>query len=73
MCRGGRLTQRPTRPRPRRAGPLSPHTTLACPSSHPQTVLNRPSPEHRQEDAEFEPNEVYAIDIVVSTGENFTL
>jgi hypothetical protein len=32
-------------------------------------VLNRPSPEHKVEDGEFEPNEVYAIDIVVSTGE----
>lgn len=32
-------------------------------------VLNRTSPEHRVEDAEFEPNEVYAVDIVVSTGE----
>ncbi|KAI8473942.1 MAG: peptidase M24, structural domain-containing protein [Monoraphidium minutum] len=34
-----------------------------------KVVLNRPSPEARVEDAEFEPNEVYAIDIVVSTGE----
>jgi hypothetical protein len=33
-----------------------------------QVVLNKPSPEHKVEDAEFEPNEVYAIDIVVSTG-----
>lgn len=32
-------------------------------------VLNRPSPEHRVEDGEFEENEVYAVDIVVSTGE----
>eukprot|EP00878_Enallax_costatus_P000747 GHUV01000864.1.p1 GENE.GHUV01000864.1~~GHUV01000864.1.p1 ORF type:complete len:391 (+),score=130.92 GHUV01000864.1:106-1278(+) len=32
-------------------------------------VLNKPSPEHKVEDAEFEPNEVYAIDIVVSSGE----
>ena len=32
-------------------------------------VLNRPSPEHKVEDGEFEENEVYAIDIVVSTGE----
>ncbi len=28
-------------------------------------VLTRPSPEHRVEDAEFEENEVYGIDIVV--------
>ena len=33
-----------------------------------KVVLNRPSPEQRVEDAEFEANEVYAIDIVVSTG-----
>lgn len=33
-----------------------------------KVVLNRTSPEHRVEDAEFEPNEVYAVDIVVSTG-----
>ncbi|CAD7695631.1 unnamed protein product [Ostreobium quekettii] len=32
-------------------------------------VLNRPSPEARVEDGEFEVNEVYAIDIVVSTGD----
>ncbi|MEW5312787.1 MAG: hypothetical protein WDW38_004395 [Sanguina aurantia] len=32
-------------------------------------VLNRPTPEHKVEDAEFEENEVYAIDIVVSSGE----
>ena len=32
-------------------------------------VLNRPSPEHKVEDGEFEENEVYAIDIVVSTGD----
>ena len=32
-------------------------------------VLSRPSPEHKVEDGEFEENEVYAIDIVVSTGE----
>ena len=31
-------------------------------------MLNRPSPDHKIEDAEFMPNEVYAIDIVVSTG-----
>ncbi|GBF91385.1 hypothetical protein Rsub_04125 [Raphidocelis subcapitata] len=34
-----------------------------------KVVLNRPGPEAKVEDAEFEPNEVYAIDIVVSTGE----
>lgn len=33
-----------------------------------KVVLNRTSPEHRVEDDEFQPNEVYAIDIVVSTG-----
>ncbi len=32
-------------------------------------VLNRPTPEHKVEDQEFEENEVYAIDIVMSTGE----
>lgn len=31
-------------------------------------VLARPGPEHRVEDAEFEENEVYAIDIVVRAG-----
>jgi curved DNA binding protein len=35
-------------------------------------VLNRPSPEQKVEDGEFEENEVYAIDIVVSTGEGKT-
>lgn len=37
---------------------------------HPalQVILNRPSADHKAEDAEFEPNEVYAIDIAVSTG-----
>lgn len=34
-----------------------------------KVVLNKPSPEHKVEDAEFEPNEVYAIDIVVSSGQ----
>eukprot|EP00887_Chlorella_sp_A99_P002464 scaffold10.g2464.t1 len=34
-----------------------------------KSVLNRPSPEQKVEDAEFEEGEVYAIDIVVSTGE----
>jgi methionine aminopeptidase len=32
-------------------------------------VLNKPSPESKVEDCEFEENEVYAIDIVMSTGE----
>ncbi len=32
-------------------------------------ILNKPTPEQKVEDAEFEENEVYAIDIVVSTGE----
>lgn len=32
-------------------------------------VLNKPTPEHKVEDVEFEENEVYAIDIVISTGE----
>jgi hypothetical protein len=32
-------------------------------------VLNKPTPDARVEDGEFEENEVYAIDIVVSTGE----
>mmetsp|Transcript_17381 Transcript_17381/g.29787 ORF Transcript_17381/g.29787 Transcript_17381/m.29787 type:complete len:386 (+) Transcript_17381:39-1196(+) len=32
-------------------------------------VLNRPAPDAKVEDNEFEENEVYAIDIVVSTGE----
>lgn len=32
-------------------------------------VLNKPTPEAKVEDTEFEENEVYAIDIVVSTGE----
>lgn len=36
-------------------------------------VLNKPSPEHKVEDAEFEAHEVYAIDIVVSTGACFVL
>ena len=34
-----------------------------------KVVLNRSSPETKVDDAEFEPNEVYAVDIVVSTGE----
>ena len=29
-------------------------------------VLNKPTPEHRAEDGEFEENEVYGIDILVS-------
>eukprot|EP01025_Chloroclados_australasicus_P046319 TRINITY_DN5111_c0_g1_i2.p1 TRINITY_DN5111_c0_g1~~TRINITY_DN5111_c0_g1_i2.p1 ORF type:complete len:378 (+),score=53.89 TRINITY_DN5111_c0_g1_i2:77-1210(+) len=32
-------------------------------------VLNRPAPDQKVEDGKFEENEVYAIDIVVSTGE----
>ncbi|GAX74700.1 hypothetical protein CEUSTIGMA_g2148.t1 [Chlamydomonas eustigma] len=32
-------------------------------------VLNKPSPEAKVEEAEFEENEVYAVDIVMSTGE----
>ncbi|KAK9808868.1 hypothetical protein WJX72_005476 [[Myrmecia] bisecta] len=32
-------------------------------------ILNRPTPEHRVEEGEFEDNEVYALDVVVSTGE----
>ena len=32
-------------------------------------VLNRPLPDAKAEDATFEENEVYALDIVVSTGE----
>ncbi len=35
-------------------------------------VLHRPSPEAKVEDGEFEENEVYAVDIVVSTGEGKT-
>lgn len=34
-----------------------------------KAVLNRPTPEHRVDDAEFEQGEVYAVDVVVSTGE----
>eukprot|EP01026_Neomeris_dumetosa_P016981 TRINITY_DN1647_c0_g1_i3.p1 TRINITY_DN1647_c0_g1~~TRINITY_DN1647_c0_g1_i3.p1 ORF type:complete len:380 (-),score=62.29 TRINITY_DN1647_c0_g1_i3:286-1425(-) len=37
-----------------------------------KVVLNRPSPEARVEDSEFLENEVYAVDIVVSTGEGKT-
>ena len=32
-------------------------------------ILNRPLPDAKAEDATFEENEVYGIDIVVSTGE----
>lgn len=35
-------------------------------------VLNKPTPDSKVEDGEFEENEVYAIDIVVSTGEGKT-
>lgn len=31
-------------------------------------VLNKPTPEHRAEDGEFEENEVWGIDILVSAG-----
>lgn len=34
-----------------------------------KVVFNRPNPEHRVDDDEFEEGEVYAIDIIVSTGE----
>ena len=34
-----------------------------------KVVLNVPGPDTRVDDAEFEENEVYAIDIVTSTGE----
>lgn len=34
-----------------------------------KVVLNRTSPEYRADEAEFEVNEVYAIDVVLSTGE----
>ncbi len=34
-----------------------------------KAVLNRPTPEAKVEDAEFEEGDVFAIDIVVSTGE----
>lgn len=34
-----------------------------------KVVLSVPSPETRVEDAEFEENEVYAVDIVTSTGD----
>mmetsp|Transcript_5228 Transcript_5228/g.13659 ORF Transcript_5228/g.13659 Transcript_5228/m.13659 type:complete len:388 (-) Transcript_5228:147-1310(-) len=34
-----------------------------------KVVLNKPTAENRAEDAEFEENEVYAIDVIVSTGE----
>jgi hypothetical protein len=34
-----------------------------------KAVLNRPGADQKVEDSEFEEGEVYAIDIVVSTGE----
>lgn len=34
-----------------------------------KVILNRPNPDHKVEDAEFEEGEVYAIDIIMSTGE----
>lgn len=35
-----------------------------------KVILNRPGPDAKVEDVEFEPNEVYAIDMVVSSGEH---
>jgi len=35
-------------------------------------ILNKPSPEHKVEDGVFEENEVYAVDIVMSTGDGKT-
>lgn len=32
-------------------------------------ILNKPTPDQKVEDGEFEENEVYAVDIVVSSGE----
>ncbi len=40
-----------------------------CPAGN-KVVLNKTGPDFKVEDAEFEPNEVYAIDIVVSSGAN---
>lgn len=37
-----------------------------------KVVLNRPAPEAKVENSEFEENEVYAVDIVLSTGEGKT-
>ena len=37
-----------------------------------KVILNRPGPDAKVEDVEFEPNEVYAIDMVVSSGEGGT-
>eukprot|EP00963_Diacronema_lutheri_P008286 scaffold739_cov295-Pavlova_lutheri.AAC.7 len=37
-----------------------------------KVVLNKPTPEMRVEDEEFEENEVYAVDVVMSTGEGKT-
>jgi curved DNA binding protein len=34
-----------------------------------KAILNKPSPEHKVDENVFEPNEVYAIDIVVSSGD----
>lgn len=48
--------------------PAAPPSTLTLPAT-PQVVLNKPGPDAKVEDQEFEPNEVYAIDIVVSSGE----
>jgi len=35
-------------------------------------ILNKPTPEHKVDDDEFEENEVYAVDIVMSTGDGKT-
>lgn len=35
-------------------------------------ILNKPSPEHKVDDGEFEESEVYALDIVMSTGDGKT-
>mmetsp|Transcript_2900 Transcript_2900/g.18145 ORF Transcript_2900/g.18145 Transcript_2900/m.18145 type:complete len:192 (+) Transcript_2900:890-1465(+) len=37
-----------------------------------KVVLNKPTPEMKVEDDEFEENEVYAVDVVMSTGEGKT-
>ena len=55
---------------PRHAPPAAfPLIPIARPHGRAQTILNRAAPDQKPEDCEFEPNEVYAIDIVVSTGE----
>mmetsp|Transcript_3147 Transcript_3147/g.3756 ORF Transcript_3147/g.3756 Transcript_3147/m.3756 type:complete len:403 (-) Transcript_3147:160-1368(-) len=37
-----------------------------------KVIVNKPDPESKVDDVEFEPNEVYAIDIVMSTGDGKT-